>query len=303
MKSKLCTRLPLLTFVLLLVSIACNKGNSPDHTDNDQDNEEVINANTPLSVNAATCPNAPNYGDSIIFTQPKTGGDIFAEPINNIGITGTYLSWPEGLRLNRTTGAINVSQSETGVRYNIAFIKKGTTDTCVSQLILGGITYLDHIYVLDQNDTLAKPIFNANPFGPSICDDSDDTDYPDNNGTGNNKCVFDDASPGSKANDQKLRVRTKSGIINLKKSVADGLFGANVKNGDFKMVPIQYKLNDASSRAIQTVTVQVMYFDKLSSIPTPLQVEISTKNFSMFSYQVVNGKPRPPLIIIAGLSY
>lgn len=38
--------------------------------------------------------------------------------------------------------------SETGVRYNIAFIKKGTTDTCVSQLIVGGLTYIDHFSLL-----------------------------------------------------------------------------------------------------------------------------------------------------------
>lgn len=34
---------------------------------------------------------------------------------------------------------------------------------------------------------------------------------------GNNKCVFDDNAPDSRANYQKLRVRTKSGIINMKK--------------------------------------------------------------------------------------
>ena len=80
------------------------------------------------------------------------------------------------------------------------------------------------------------------------------------------------------------------------------MFGSNVRNGDFKMIPIQYKLNDASNNATQTITVQVMYFDKVSSIPQNLQLEVASKNFSMFNYQVVNGKPRPPLLIIAGLS-
>jgi hypothetical protein len=301
MKSKQCSGISLLPFVLLLVFVACNKS---DNTDNDKAKEEVeeVNNTNNLAANTTTCPNAPNYGDSILFTKPKIGGDLFVDPINNVGIQGTYLSWPEGLIINRTTGSINLSLSETGVRYKVAFVKKGTTDTCVSQLIVGGMTYIDHIYALDQNDTLAKPIFNADPFAPSICDASDDTDYPDNNGSGNNKCVFDDAAPGSKANDQKLRVRTTSGIINLKKSMADGLFGPNVKNGDFKLIPIQYKLNDASIQATQTITVQVMYFDKVSSIPQTLQLEVASKNLSMFSYLIVNGKPRPPLLIIAGLS-
>jgi hypothetical protein len=304
MKSRSCTCLPLFPIVLLLVVIACNKS---DHADSDPDpsispsTDSSFNGNN-LSVNAATCPGAPNYGDSIVYLKPKNGGDFFAEPINNIGVQGTYLAWPEGLKLNKNTGIINLSQSETGVRYNIAFIKKGTTDTCVSQLIVGGLTYLDAIYILEQQDTLAKPIFNTNPFGSSVCDDSDDTDYPDNNGNGNNKCVFDDDAPGQRANDQKLRVRTKSGIINLKRSVDDGLFGPNPKNGATKMVQIRYKLNDASLKVSQKLTVQVMYFDKLSSIPASLQQEVAGKRADMFTYHVVNGKPRPPLLIIAGLA-
>lgn len=301
MKSKLYIGSSLLSFVLLLVFVACNKGDRHSEEE-DQPEEEVLNASTLLPNSTTICPNAPNYGDTILFTQPKAGGDFFATPVNNTNVQGTYLSWPEGLRLNRTTGAINMSQSETGVRYLIGFVKQGTTDTCVSELIIGGMTYLDKIYAMDQNDTLAKPIFNADPFGPSICDASDDTDYPDNNSNGNNRCEFDDAAPGSKANDQKLRVRTKSGIINLKKSLTDGIFGPNPKNGAFKIIPIQYQLNDASNKATQSVSVKVIYYDKVSNIPTALQQEISSKNTSMFSYQIVNGKPRPPLIIIAGLS-
>jgi hypothetical protein len=302
MKSKLCTRYSFLPFVLLLVAIACNKADQHNEETEEQTEEEVVKDIKLSAPNAATCPNAPNYGDTILYPQPRTSGDLFVNPVNNTGIQGTYLSWPEGLIINRTTGSINLSQSESGVRYRIAFVKKGTTDTCVSQLVVGGMTYLDKVYVIDQNDTLAKPIFNADPFAPSICDASDDTDYPDNNNSGNSRCSFDNAAPGSKANDLRLRVRTTSGIINLKKSLADGMFGPSVKNGDFKLIPIQYQLNDASNKAVQSVTVKVMYYDKVSSIPAALQQEISSKNFSMFSYQVVNGKPRPPLIIIAGLS-
>ena len=301
MKNKLCTGLTLLTFLLLLVFVACNKAD--EQSDNEAPTkEEAITPDVVLTTPTLICPNAPNYGDTILFTKPKTGGDFFADPTNNQDVQGVYLSWPEGLKLNRNTGSINLSQSETGVRYKIAFVKQGTTDTCISQLIIGGMTYLDKIYAMDQNDTLAKPIFNADPFGPSICDASDDSDYPDNNNSGNNRCSFDNAAPGSKANDQRLRVRTTSGIINLKRSLNDGLFGPNVKNGDFKLIPIQYQLNDGSSKAVQSVTVKVMYYDKVSNIPTALQQEISDKNLSMYSYQIVNGRPRPPYIIIAGLS-
>ena len=88
----------------------------------------------------------------------------------------------------------------------------------------------------------------------------------------------------------------------MKKSFDDGLFGKNPKNGDTKKVQIRYKLNDGSQKASQKLTVQVVYYDKVSSIPVALQQEIATKRTNMFSYKIVNGKPRPPLLIIAGLA-
>jgi hypothetical protein len=296
MKSKQSTCPLLLPFVLLLVFVACNKA---DHSDTGQ---AETNIDTNITTRSTSCPNAPEYGDSIIFLQPATG-QYTVSPVNNSGIQGTYLSWPEGLDINKNTGVINVSKSETGVRYKIGFVKKNTTDTCISQLILGGMTYLDSIYVMDKNDTLARPIFNANPNSFPICDNSDDSDYPDNNGVGNNKCSFDDDVPGSKANDAKLRVRTISGIINLKKSLEDGLFGPNPRNGESKKIKIDYKLNDNSQKAVQRITVEVVYYDKVSNIPTSLKNEISYKRTTMTSYQVVNGKPRPPYLVIVGLSY
>jgi len=317
MRSNLRRYFSLMPIVSILVFAACRKSghvndnsnntstpinNSTDSTDGTLIGIDSAFDGNNLIVNSPTCPNAPDYGDSIVYLKPKSSGDFFANPVNNIGVDGTYFSWPEGLKINRNTGAINLSKSETGVRYNIAFIKKGTTDTCVSQLIVGGLTYLDGIYVLDQQDTLSIPVFNANPLSSSICDASNDSDYPDNNGNGNNKCAFDNNVPGQRANDQKLRVRTKSGIINLKKSVEDGLFGKNPQNGDTKKLQIRYQLNDASQKASQKISVQVIYYDRLTNIPLALQQEVAAKRNNLFNYHIVKGKPRPPLLIIAGFA-
>jgi hypothetical protein len=65
---------------------------------------------------------------------------------------------------------------------------------------------------------------------------------------------------------------------------------------------IWYKLNDASQKASQKLSVQVMYYDKVSSIPSALQQEVASKRANMFSYHIVKGKPRPPYLVIAGLS-
>jgi hypothetical protein len=298
MKSKLWIQTYGLPCLLLLVIFSCSK---IDNTDRNTavDAEKPVAADYTLTAGFTKCFNAPDYGDSIIFLQP-VNGNYTIQPVNNKGVQGIYLSWPEGLKIDSSTGVMTVSQSETGLRYNIGFVKNGTTDTCVSKLILGGVSYIDSIHVLGDHDTLAVPIFNADPYAASICGASDDTDYPDNNNKGNNKCKFDDDSTGQQANAQKLRVRTVSGVINLKKSMADGLFGPNVKNGESKVIKIQYRLNDGSKMAKQKVNVQVMYYDKVSNIPAALQKEVTTKRNYTLDYHIVNGKPRPPLIIIAG---
>jgi hypothetical protein len=303
MKSKLCTFLLLSSFVFLLVFAGCHKANrSANDTETNTDPlvDTPVNGNVVLS-GPNECPNSPSYGDSVIYLQP-VNGQYMVSPVNNSGISGTYFSWPEGLSLNKTTGTINVSRSETGERYLVGFVKTGTHDTCVSQLILGGITYIDSIYVIGNNDTLAKPIFNANPQLAPICTASDDTDYPDNNSHGNNTCSFDNNVPGQKANDLKLRVRTTSGIINLKKSLADGIFGPVLRNGDSRIINILYSLNDNSRNAQQQISVKVMYYDKVSNIPATLQSEIQLKRANMMNYRIINDKPRPPLLIIAGLA-
>lgn len=297
MKSKLCTCSPLLPlFVLLLVVAACNKA---DRSDADAA-ETVVDPNT-VETHITQCPNAPDYGDSIVYLQP-VNGQYMVSPLNNDSVQGTYFAWPEGLSINKNTGVINVSKSETGARYLVGFVKAGTTDTCMNQLILGGITYMDSVYVISDNDTLAKPIFNADPFSAPACDGSDDSDYPGNNSNGNNRCSFDNNAPGQKANDQKLRVRTVSGFINLKKSLDDGIFGPHPKNGDSKIINILYSLNDNSKKAQQQISVKVMYYDKASNIPVTLKNEVQTKRLEMMNYRIVNGKPRPPLLIIAGLA-
>jgi hypothetical protein len=296
MKRKLCIWAKWPSLLLVLVIYSCNK------TDNAAtDNVGSTTDEDTFTRGTTQCPNAPDYGDSIIYLQ-SVNGNYTVKPANNAGVQGTYLSWPEGLDINSSTGSINVSKSETGVRYNIGFVKKGTQDTCVSKLILGGVSYIDSIHVLANNDTLAIPIFNANPNAVPVCDASDDSDYPNGNNNGNNKCKFDDDSSGQQANAQKLRVRTISGIINLKKSLADGLFGPNVKNGESKKIKIEYRLNDGSKMAKQKVTVQVIYYDKVSNIPAALKNEVTIKRNNTLSYRIVNGKPRPPYLIIAGLA-
>ncbi len=157
---------------------------------------------------------------------------ISSLPLNNAG-TGTYFAWPAGLLIDSVTGSINISKSETGARYLVGFVKTGSSDTCTKELVLSGITYVDSVYVLSNNDTLAIPYYNAEPSSTSVCGNSGDHPTP-----GNNECEFDDGDdddngngqadeppPGQRANDQHVRVRTTNGIINLRQTLEEGYAG------------------------------------------------------------------------------
>lgn len=299
MKSKLCVGILLLSLVCVFVFFGCRKTDSSKTTTPEATNNVQVKATT----NCAS----PDYGDTLIYTKWKgPNNDYFVDCKNNKA-AGKFFSWPAGLVMDSVTGSINVTQSETGQRYKVGYVKNGTTDTCVSPLVLAGVTYLDSVYVLENNDTLAIPYYNANPSTPPVCDNSDDTDYPGNgngNGQGNNKCDFDvDLPPGQqKANDQGVRVRTISGVINLKKTLADGAFGTNPHNGDTKVVTIYYRLNDNSGKARQKIKVQLVYYTRLSDVPASLKNDIRKKRNSFLSYAEEYNKPRPPFLVIATLA-
>src|SRR4051794_11412525 len=99
MKNRLCTCLRLFSFVMLFVFVACNKSNRSGNNDTETNNTLVPTDGSTLLTTPNQCPNGPNYGDSVVYLQP-VNGQYMVSPVNNSGISGTYLSWPEGLSLN-----------------------------------------------------------------------------------------------------------------------------------------------------------------------------------------------------------
>jgi len=300
MKSKWCISFLSLSFITLTVFFACSKSNTPKDTSNNPPGDSTVR------TNSLSC-NPPDYGDSILYPKFKGPNNDFTVSPSNDTAAGKWFSWPEGLVLDPNNGTINVTQSETGERYDVAYVKNGTHDTCISQIVIGGITYLDSVYVLQNNDTLAFPIYNANPNTPPVCDNSGDTDYPGSNGNGqgngNSKCQFDVDPPKGQANGNGVKVRTISGIINLKKSVAAGAFGSSTPaNGATITQTIQYRLNDNSGKSLQKIKVQMVYYNKVSDIPASVMNDVRTKHNNFLNYKVVNGRPRPPMLIIAGFA-
>jgi hypothetical protein len=244
---------------------------------------------------SSKCPNAPDYGDSIIFVQP--GSNYTVVPINHPD-TGTYFAWPVGMVIDKNTGAINVSKSETGLRYNIGYVKKGTADTCMQTLILAGISYEDSLYVLANDERYAEPYYNADPQQAPVCSGSG---VP-----GGGSCVFD---VNGQANSQGVTIDKNTGIIDLK-STASKAFGLLPLNGTTVQTTIAYKLNDNSNMALQQITVQLIYYTRKSDVPPSLLAAVTDKLAKIVnqlllinipttgSQQTFSGSPRPPIIIV-----
>lgn len=259
----------------------------PQHT---VDSNINTNGGSINSAPSSSCPLSPIYGDTIIFTQPTSGPDYIFNPVNNPG-PGKYFAWPVGMVLNQNTGAIDLTASQTGMKYAIGFVKAGTTDTCMSTLIVGGASYYDSVYVIADNDTAATPYFEANPYLPNIC--------------ANGGCTFD---VNGAAAAKKVIVDKTTGVINLGQTLQPsglagllgGAFGLLPQSGSSITVPIYYKLNDASNEAMESISVQIEYFDSESQISSGVLGGVLNSLNSLLSGNLIStsANPRPPLIII-----
>ncbi len=276
-------------FFLVCVHLACRKSvtaptlplTSPNESDSVLTNLSDTSHQVPFPQTFVTCNFSPDYGDTIIFPQPATTQDYIITPINNPGI-GRYFSWPQGMVIDSGTGAINVTKSETGLKYAIGFVKQGSVDTCMQYLIIAGASYMDSVYVLANNQTTAKPYFNANP----------------NLVTPASGSKFDITKS---AYNKKVSVNNGSGIIDLKQTLNGGAFGPLPPfNGQTVNTDMYYTLNDASNNALQHIPVQLMYYNSKSQIGAGLLSTIQSKlnNILMGNLISKNPNPRPPIIII-----
>ena len=248
--------------------------------------QHTANNDSSSGAQAPSCPALLIYGDTIVFPQPTASDDII-KPVNNPG-AGKYFSWPVGMVLDQNTGAIDLTQSQTGMRYIMGFVPAGTKDTCLSTLIIGGAAYFDSVYVFADSQTMASPYFEANPYLPSPC--------------ANGGCTFD--VTGSAAA-QKVIVNKTTGVIDLQKTLngtglLGGAFGLLPVSGSSITTTIYYKINYGSNNALQQIQVQLMYYDKKSLIGAGLLGGLINKVNNVFSGNIISTStnPRPPLVIM-----
>jgi len=239
-----------------------------------------------------------SYGDSILY-QKNLSIDYIVYPSHQE--TGTYSAFPDGIQIDEKTGAINVSKSESGLRYRIKFIPSGGGAEHSTTVLLSGINYLDAFYFLSRNDTVANPIYNGS-FQNPIPGSSSGT-------------AFDS---GLGCNNEGIAVSTSDGKINLMQTIRNGFFGKYPDNGTRREFELKYKIDDNSKQALNALKIKLYYFETMNDVTPDLlqllqerQGTLLGANTTSFPGEILSGaagtsgaekiaKPRPPCIFIIG---
>ena len=230
-----------------------------------------------------------NYGDSVFYLQNQAG-DYVVSPVQTLA--GAYTGFPEGIDINEQTGAINVSKSETGLRYRISFTPTGSTDTFSTVILISGINFLDGFYKLTTADSILHPIYNATAANS----------VP---GTGQGS-IFDE---GSSCNAAGCNVNVINGSINLAQTVRNGVFGTTPANNDRHEFDMNYRISDKSNKALNTLKVKLYFFNSINDVTQEAYDIIASRAGTVLrsanttriaGSNAVNkaAKPRPPCIFI-----
>lgn len=259
------------------------------------------------------------YSDTLYF-KPNTTSDLIVSTTNSL--TGTFGAFPTGLAINATTGQINITESEAGLRYKVFFIPQNTTDSCFRYITVAGIDFASGVFNLDNNNLVASPTYKglSNTL-PCSDDDEDDDEDDDDDNNDDDGCEFDDdeddddgdgtadePEDGEDVTSQGVDINKSTGSINLKNSLKNGALGANPANGTAKVFRIYYRLADNSQKALNFIDVKLHYFKNLSDVPQSLLNTVNEKNKefgaiidpNFANFRINRISKRPPDIIIVG---
>lgn len=251
----------------------------------------LVSLVTVLVANLSSCrkgadstdePYLLSYGDSILFLRPSASDYIVYPTVSR---SGTYEGFPEGIEIDDITGAINISKSETGLRYKVTHTAADGTKTKTT-VVISGINFTDKFYRLSQNDSIAFPVYNADQSRTLPLTGS----------------IFDE---GGLANGSGCSVKTVNGQINLSESIRNGLFGTNPSNDDRKDIEIVYRLNDGSNRAVNKLKVRLYYYTSMATVAPDLLETLQERETDGVFLRGISSqslaraaKPRPPCVII-----
>jgi hypothetical protein len=236
-----------------------------------------------------------SYGDSIFYV--RTQNYVISPTVTR---QGKYKAFPNNLLIDSVTGKITVTvmglgdESQTGLRYKITFQPSGSTQTDSTFIVLAGINYLDRIYRLSQNDTIIRPVYNADlakqlPSG----------------------------TYGIQP-DKRLEINAENGEINIMECIRRGMFDLPTKNGEWEEFTVSYKSNDGSNSVTNRIDIALYYYKTVQDIPSNVSSlmrahQVQVLGISQPAIPITTGpidndlpdnvsysKPRPPCVIIVG---
>lgn len=204
--------------------------------------------------------NSLSYGDNILFLQrnPKKNS---VTPLNVPAVAGYFRAIPNGLSLDRATGAIDLSNSLTGLAFKVFYVSNAGKLLDSTRVIVSGIDYEDGIYEIGKKN-VANPIYNANKAVSVAAEDVvfDETD------------IDEDGIPDiAGLNTRGLKIDKKSGVIDLAASLRSGLFGSGSPvNGTVRDMSVFYRIKDGSNKSLNKLDIKVYYYKTMADVPEAL---------------------------------
>lgn len=257
----------ILTTVLgVSILFSCTKENNSIH------NSAVGSDNILQSAVAVSSCDLFAYPDSVFYLE-EIPNDYIVHTVTPL--QGTFGCYPNELKIDPANGDLDITESETGLKYLIWYVPTGTHDTCKKFITVAGIDYTDSIYTLKNNPSLATPVYNATPGAATAC--TGNCEFDDGNDDDDGDGFADEPPAGQEVIPQGIAMDKSTGAINLKQSIKNGALGDTLVPGAFKDFVLNYRISDGSNKTLNKLNFRLYYFKKQSQIPKSLLKQLQAK--------------------------
>jgi hypothetical protein len=251
--------------IIAIYGLACTKENTATNT-------SINNSSVNNAVAMSPCDSFA-YADTI-FYPAELPNDYIVKP--KYKLTGTFGAYPDGLEINTNNGNIDITESETGLKYLVWYVPFGRQDTCKKFITVSGINYVDSVFILTSTDPgIVKPVYNATLLKPTDCNGN--CEFDDGNDDDDGDGFADEPLAGQEVIPQGVAMDKLNGNFNLKKSLKNGALGINPQNGAVKTFRLNYRISDKSSRALNKIRFRLYYYKTKADIPATLLKQIQAK--------------------------
>lgn len=250
----------------ILTVLACSKDKIAE-----KNSSTSVAASASVNEVKSIC-NQFSYGDTI-FYPAELPSDYIIHLLTPL--SGSFGAYPDGLEIDPVTGDIDITESETGLKYLVWFAPAGSRDTCKKFLYVSGVNFADSVYLLKNNPSMASPIYNASLLTSTQCNGTCEFDdgHDDDDGDG-----FADEPPvGQEVIPQGIAMDKATGNINLKQTISNGALGVNPMSGTVKDFILNYRISDRSAKALNRTTLRLYYYKTQKEIPAKLRRDLAIK--------------------------